>query len=448
MNTASAPTNRFINLVAVTIPPRQRREMSAEALENLKISISSEGLLHAPVLRRDGDTNEFKLVAGERRLRAMKALHDGKIPFFYNRELVPSHCIPFTDIEATDDIAALTIELNENLMREDLSWQDKVRAQADLQRLRSAQNPKQTSQETAKEIVANTGKGAQHSVAQEISRAMLTAEFLDDPEVAKAKNERWAWNMAARKMRDEFASQLSKDAVSEHTFIHGDSTGIVPTLSERFNCFIIDPPYGVRADTFHPGNGPTEQLHQYEDTPEHALDFSITMLSQCTKVATEDAHLWMFCDIDLFLELRKSARELGWTVFRTPLIWNKGSTGYILRQANIRRGYELLMFAQRSEKRGLSQVLQDVLTISSRDGEKIHAAQKPTALYELLLRMSCSAGEKVLDPCCGSGTIFHAAQIVKVSATGIEQDAGFAKQCENTLIELAVGADDGLGDFE
>lgn len=438
MNKIAAHTSRFINLAVVTIPARQRTDMSTEALENLKASIWNEGLLHAPVLRRDTDGNHI-LVAGERRLRAMKALHEDHKEFYYNRELVPEHCIPFTDIQADDAISALTAELNENLMREELTWQDRVRAQADLQRLRVAQNPKQTLQATAKEIVSKTGQGKTTIVRQEISRAMLTADFLDDPDVRNAKNEKWAWNMAARKMRDGFAQQLAKSVTSQHTFRHGDATAIVPTLVDRYSCFIIDPPYGVYADTFHPGNGPTEQTHEYEDTPEHALDLSITLLSQCTKIATEEAHLWLFCDVDLFLQLREAARSLGWIVFRTPLIWNKGSTGYILRQANIRRGYEMLLFGQRSEKRGLSQLLQDVITISSRDGEKVHAAQKPVPLYETLLRVSCSAGEKVLDPCCGSGTIFHAAQHLKISATGIEQDPNFAKQCENLLIELAVG---------
>jgi len=440
MNKLAAHVSRFINLAAVNIPPRQRREMSEEGLEHLKASIVQDGLFHAPVLRRDADGNHF-LVAGERRLRAMKALHDDRTPFYYNRELVPEHCIPFTDTDSPDEIATLTKELNENLMREELSWQDRVRALSDISKLRSAVNPKLSHGDVAKEIVDKTNSRLMAgTVAQEISRALLTAEFLDDPDVKKAKSETFAFNMATRKLRDEFAAQLSASSKSVHTFIHGDSTNIILDLLDRFDCFIIDPPYGVNAQTFHPGNSPAEHVHEYLDTPEAAVLFCKEMLWKCKEVATDEAHLWMFCDVELFIQLRDYARNLGWTVFRTPLIWNKGSTGYILRQANIRRGYELLMFMQRSESRGLSQVLQDVITVSSRDGEKVHAAQKPVALYELLLKLSTSGivNPKVLDPCCGSGTIFHAAQTLKISATGIELDPNFAKQCQSTLIELEV----------
>lgn len=95
----------------------------------------------------------------------------------------------------------------------------------------------------------------------------------------------------------------------------------------------------------------------------------------------------------------------------------------------------MVLFAQRGE-RSLSGLLQDVITISSRENEKLHAAQKPTALYELFIKLSCLPNDEVLDPCCGSGTIFRASQAVKVSATGIEQDQTFIEICQNLLVEL------------
>ncbi len=52
--------------------------------------------------------------------------------------------------------------------------------------------------------------------------------------------------------------------------------------------------------------------------------------------------------------------------------------------------------------------------------EKNHAAEKPTAIYAELLKRSCLPCDQVLDPCCGSGTIFAAAKEQGVIATGIE----------------------------
>jgi len=437
MNKASF-SQRFINIIMIDIQDRQRRTFTQEALDELKRSIAQHGLFHAPILREG-----HILVGGWRRLQAMIALHVDHIPFTYNNELVPENCIPFVDVTSTDVLDAMEKELDENLIREDISWQDKVRAQSEIHKLRLARNPDQTYKKTAEEIVTRTASGDSRTIQAEISRAMVTSEFLDHPAVRSAKNERWAFNAAAQILRDDFAEKLGRNVKSRHTILDGSAEKHLPKLikqKKKFRCFIIDPPYGIDADTFHPGNSPAEQLHKYQDDIDSALAFSSMLFHRCSELATHDAHLWMFCDIELFLELRKVARSYGWTVFRTPLIWSKGSTGYILRKANIRRGSELLLFAQRSDTRGLSQVLQDVIPISSRDGEKIHAAQKPVAIYELLLKLSCLANDEVLDPCCGSGTIFHAAQTVKVSATGIENDPHYSEICKKLLVELETNA--------
>lgn len=432
VSTASDP-NRYINTLMIEVPSRQRRSMEVERLDDLKLSIATHGLFHAIVLR-----DKSILVAGERRLRAMQALHEDKVSFTYNGYIVPERCVPFIDVNAADELQALEMELDENLIREDISWQDKVRAQSEIHRLRLARNPGQTYKKTADEIVERTGSGDSQTIRREISRAMVTSEFLDHPDVRSAKNEQWAFNAAARILRNEFVEKLGRNVQSRHSLLEGEATGHLKTLikaKKKFSCFIIDPPYGIDADTFHPGNSPAEKVHEYKDDMESALKFSIKLLNLCTKLSLPDSHLWMFCDVELFLTLRGIASDLGWTVFRTPLIWNKGSTGYIMRRANVRRGYEMLLFAQRSE-RSLSQVLQDIISVSSREADKLHAAQKPTALYELLIRLSCLPNDNVLDPCCGSGTIFRAAQAVRVSATGIEQDQTFIDICRKLLVEL------------
>jgi site-specific DNA-methyltransferase (adenine-specific) len=51
-----------------------------------------------------------------------------------------------------------------------------------------------------------------------------------------------------------------------------------------------------------------------------------------------------------------------------------------------------------------------------------HAAQKPVALLEDLLRRSALPGNVVCDPFCGSGSIFPAAHALKCRAVGVELD--------------------------
>ena len=86
-----------------------------------------------------------------------------------------------------------------------------------------------------------------------------------------------------------------------------------------------------------------------------------------------------------------------------------------------RKTYEACLYARKGGK-GVNQVGADVVDIPSAKGE-LHAAQKPVDLYAHLLRWSCIPGDKVIDPFMGSGTIFPAANELKVFATGIERSA-------------------------
>jgi len=111
----------------------------------------------------------------------------------------------------------------------------------------------------------------------------------------------------------------------------------------------------------------------------------------------------------------------GWYVWPHPIIWDKQGVGALLGAANgPRHTYETILFAQRG-KRTITKVFADVLRVRA-DTMKDHAAQKPVELIQQLIDFSCLPGETVLDPCCGSGTIFPAANRSKVSAIGIEFD--------------------------
>lgn len=61
----------------------------------------------------------------------------------------------------------------------------------------------------------------------------------------------------------------------------------------------------------------------------------------------------------------------------------------------------------------------DVIIMNGGDSI-LHAAAKPPALYAELLRRSTVPGMKVLDPCAGSGPIFVAANMLNLTADGIE----------------------------
>ncbi len=82
----------------------------------------------------------------------------------------------------------------------------------------------------------------------------------------------------------------------------------------------------------------------------------------------------------------------------------------------------MILYAIKGE-RYAKRLAPDVITAHS-DPNLNHPAQKPVKLLVDLLSRSCGAGDLVLDPFAGSGSIFPAAHELKVRATGIEVDEG------------------------
>lgn len=94
-----------------------RKDMSAEALEELAASIQSQGIIQ-PIVVRPIDMGRYEIIAGERRWRAARQA---------GLKLVP--CL----IKRVDDRAAIAMALIENIQREDLNVIEEAQALERLQ---------------------------------------------------------------------------------------------------------------------------------------------------------------------------------------------------------------------------------------------------------------------------------------------------------------------------
>lgn len=82
-----------------------RKDMSPEALDELSLSIRSQGIIQ-PIVVRQVDTQHYEIIAGERRWRAAQMAELDTVP-----------CI----VKDVPDEAAVAIALIENIQREDLN---------------------------------------------------------------------------------------------------------------------------------------------------------------------------------------------------------------------------------------------------------------------------------------------------------------------------------------
>jgi DNA modification methylase len=424
-----------IALSAIRITPdRQRREFKPEALGELAESLTTKGVMHAPVLRQTPE-GQWILVAGERRIRAMQELWLVGTPVVYNGEVIPEGQVPYVTLGQLSALDAEEAELDENLRREALTWQEQAAAMRKLHLLRSAQAQAQgrthTVADTAMEVKGRTDGSYQESVRQEI----IVARHLDNPAVAKAKTTAEAFKILRREETAAKNVELAKSvgltfSKSAHQLHNVNCLSWMRATDDQFDVILTDPPYGMGADSFGDGGGGrlAGNTHEYKDDYDHWKQLMAEWCPLAFKVAKPQAHAYVFCDIDHFHELKQMMKDAGWYVFRTPFIAHKPNSGRVpLPTEGPRRQYEILLYAIKGHK-NVTSIYPDVISTMAEGGFQ-HGAQKPVALFMDLLKRSVRPGDTVLDCFAGSGTILEAAHRMKVTATALEMNPEYYGMC-------------------
>ena len=240
----------------IVAPNRQRRLHDISKEQELAQSIESIGLLHPPVVRREGES--FILVAGERRFRALSSILDFGGTFRTAGEAWPgqrpSDCIPVLPMEELSADAAEEAELDENIKRVDLTWQERAAAVARLAALRGRQN---TLTGAPKPTVASIAAELERQPAS-VREDLLVAAHLTNPEVAKAKTAGDALK-ALKKVEQrakmvQRAADVQSSAIplhATHRLILGEALGEIAKLSDgSVQVVLSDPPYGMGANEF------------------------------------------------------------------------------------------------------------------------------------------------------------------------------------------------------
>ena len=106
----------------VVLEDRIRKTIIESDILDLANSIIELGLMHAPVVQKDGVT----LVAGYRRRLAISHIYDNRQTFRYQGEDVPTGYIPVVPLSELSPIKLREAELHENVKRVQLTWQEKA----------------------------------------------------------------------------------------------------------------------------------------------------------------------------------------------------------------------------------------------------------------------------------------------------------------------------------
>jgi site-specific DNA-methyltransferase (adenine-specific) len=173
---------------------------------------------------------------------------------------------------------------------------------------------------------------------------------------------------------------------------------------KHFDLAIVDPPYGIGADSNAHKNGMKCKANGFREYRQTAWDGSPP-------------------PPEYFTELRRVSREQiiwGGNYFPLPptpcwLIWDKGQRDFSFADGEL--AWTSLKTAVRI--RTIHRATANV------EGERFHPTQKPVALYQWLLERYATPGQRILDTHLGSGSHAIACHYAGMHLTACEIDPDY-----------------------
>lgn len=408
------PPARMISLRSILIPAdRQRQKISEAKLNELATSIQAHGLMNPIVLCPvdrvrfpDVPTHiEYQIVAGYRRYCAFVKLKRSEIPATMRDDV-------------TDRLDQEEMELDENLMRENLSWQDEVIARKRIAEIRSKKYG-----EGIRDVAEHIGESK--SEVWEDVRLAKAMEVL--PELGESKNKTQAHNKLRLLMRRQDltlkAAALQMEAEKgngsagidaesiEYKVKLGDCLQIVKTWADGcLRCVITDPPYGINLDEGETKKGSPHPTIYHDDTYD-IMDLTSLMVKEAYRLLGDNTHAYFFFDIKQYTKVFKMLSDAGFTVEPIPLLWVKPGPGQVNHpDSRWGSGYEACFFCRKGNRALLRQGQSNVLAHDPVPANrKVHPVEKPVSLLRQLIETSTAPGETVADFFGGSGSLGEAA---------------------------------------
>lgn len=437
--------NEFTRIAIDSIvinPDRQRKKIANVA--ELAASIARIGLIHPIVITPAGE-----LVAGERRLTAVRELGWTHIPAQYTTEI---------DVEEME-----IIELEENAKREDLPWRDRIAAIARFHTLRLRGDSTWTISLTgadlsmsasavsqavrlqryideghelicaadtftvARNIMERLEQRASESESADIEAAVSAAFGAPPPRVVSPADKPTEATIAPVAKQSATPAASEGEAQREAPFLHADFTewAQLPLAGDKINFLHCDFPYGIGYDKHNGGAAGT--FGGYEDTKEvywHLINVLTSIMD--THIA-KSAHMlfWLSARQDIVQPTMEALRLMGWTVNPVPLIWWRSDNAGILPdpKRGPRQVYELALMCSRGD-RFIVQPVSNVFPCPK--SKEVHGSEKPRPMLAHFFRMFIDASTVMLDPTAGSGNaVLVAGRMGAKAALGIERDESF-----------------------
>lgn len=436
------PTNTIApTILTDLIDDSERVRKNYGDLTALAESIQSIGLIHPVVISDTVDASgHYTLVAGGRRLATFRALGLTEIPYNFR--------------SVADQADLRECELEENLQREDMTWQEKVEGIMHVHELRLAKVGFDNSRWGLRHTAKLLGLKSQVS----ISNALTVGRALraNDTEVIACDSMTSALQLllgrsearAIKRLGEiesitkaplnvpsidpggnlivDFSSPTSGSTNEQdtkpnfvwndtnidltNTVIHADSLPWMATHPACCDHIITDPPYGIEMKNL----GTFTDIDRVE--AEHDVDENLDLLQRFYVVAysclKDTGFCITWCDMQHFEKLLSFATDAGFRAQRWPIVWIKShSCINNAAQYNFTKDTEVALVCRKGNATLTKPQPTSVITANGATERKMYRNPfaKPFAIWQFLFDAVAIPGQTILDPFAGEGSMPSAA---------------------------------------
>lgn len=449
-----------LNQIWIDRDSRQRKEI---VVDDLLASIPLHGVIVPVIVTSEPGPNDepYKLLAGERRYTASTQLSLPTIPARLLSEL------------STFD--QRVVELEENLRRKDLTWQDQCMAIADLHATLAEKDPDWTFARTGDQLgYTKEWVRVRARVARELHREVirnmdgLTRAFnmicREDERVAGDAISNIlssSSNAASEAIEDilaEAGNKKAPEASPSSTSAPSDSSdatrlsSLIPPSEdsilqqsfldwapnykgEPFNLIHCDFPYGV--NVFGGKWSGRQSWSEYNDQADIYIQLIKCLCENLDRLMAHSAHLvfWLSADIKIQAKTLELFAEFAPTLAfcQFPLVWLKSDNVGIMPdpKREPRRICETALIASREDRFLLKPVSN---AIAAQTNKEHHPHTKPEPVLKHFLQMFVDSNTRFLDPTCGGGSSLRAAEALGAEfVLGLEIDDNYVSNARRAL---------------
>lgn len=444
----------MIQLNQLDIEPRQREDLGD--IPEQAQSFKEFGQLQPIVVERRGD--RFILRAGGRRVAAATLLGWTEIDAVVREEM--------------SLLQAQLLELEENIRRKDLEWQETAKAVQSIHALKMETEKGWNADKTA----ALIGRSRRHTY----NFIELAGAIDKIPDVGNADKP----NAAMNRLRQHKQLIQRKEAVELQRVrvahgeepsllawhVHqGDCVEYMKTLADgTMDMILTDPPWAVDYDQLLQGN------KKAFDDSKAVLPFVRDAMRACYRLLRDERFCLMYwptnatdLPVELLKELGAPAgldlhrlgrwflTSAGFRVWPRPVIWYKPNKNFGSIQdptKELTSQYETVFWAFKGDARFFKRPGSDVFVAEAPGRDRIHPNEKSVELSEVFIDICTVQGENVFDPFAGGGAHGEAGLRMERNVHLVELDPEFASRasvrCESTSQRKVSGELPGLGNIQ